>query len=187
MKVLELFCGHGSWSKPWVEANHDVTGIDLLDFSETYPGKFIQADLFDWDTTENYDIVLASPPCSEFSEVKRNTAQRYDERQGLDLVYRTFYLISKIKPKYWVLENVWGLAEFIDKPKDIVRYRRAKNGKRAYLWGNFSPLGFFEQDIKYYPENWHFKNGWSKENRAMRAIIPEALTKAMFRSMNEPS
>jgi len=176
LKVLDLFCGAGSWSKGFhdILPNAEFYGIDINNYN--YPYNFIKADLNDWLPDKYYDIILASPPCSEFSEVKRNTAQRYDERIGLDLIYRTFALIQEIKPKFWVLENVWGLSEFIDKPKDIVRYRRAKNGKRAYLWGNFPSLGFFEEDIVYNSEFWHFRNGWNENNRIQRAAIPLALS-----------
>ena len=54
--------------------------------------------------------------------------------KGLDLVWRTFALIQEMKPKYWVIENVKGLAEFIDKPNDIVRYGHSVHRKSAYLW-----------------------------------------------------
>lgn len=182
LKVLELCGGLESWLKPFAEAGHECTSVDIKDYGNHY-GRFIKADLLDWEPDQEYDLVLASPPCSEFSEVKRNTAQRYSERRGLHLVYRVLYLIDKIKPKYWVMENVWGLSEFIDKPKDIVRYRRAKNGKRAYLWGNFPSLGFFDMDINYKSEFWHFRDGWNEDNRAQRAIIPEALTRQMFKVM----
>ena len=185
MKILELFCGLGGWSKGFHDIFPDAEfyGVDIKDFG--YPYNFIKADLNDWEPDQEYDIVLASPPCSEFSEIKRNCAHHYDERQGLDLVWRTFYLVSKIKPKFWVLENVWGLSEFIDKPKDIVRYRRAKNGKRAYLWGNFPELGFFQQDIKYYPECWHYKDGWNEKSRAYRGLIPLALSRQMAKKMRD--
>ena len=185
MKILELFCGLGGWSKGFHDIFPDAEfyGVDIKNYG--YPYNFIKADLHDWVPDQKYDIVLASPPCSEFSEVKRNTAQKYDERIGLDLVWRTFHLIEKIKPKFWVLENVWGLSEFLDKPKEIVRYRRAKNGKRAYLWGNFPNLGFFEEDIIYTSEFFHLRDGWNEKNRAERAIIPLALSHQMAKRMKE--
>ena len=43
MRVLELFCGLGGWSKPWIESGHDVTGIDIKDYG--YPARFIKADI----------------------------------------------------------------------------------------------------------------------------------------------
>ncbi len=180
MKVLELFCGRGGWSKPFIKGGHDVTGIDIKNFG--YPGKFIEADLFDWLPKEKYDIVLASPPCSEFSEVKRNTASNpYDERQGLDLIYRTFYLISLIKPKYFLIENVKGLSEFIDKPNQKIRY--GKSRKWAYLWSNIPSLGFFNFDFNDYGADkyYHGKmSGWEAVKLGVRGEIPKALATAVY-------
>lgn len=185
LKILELFCGAGGWSRGFKDIfpNAEFTGVDINNFRKNYPFNFIQADLLDWKPTENYDIVLASPPCSEFSEIKRHTAQPYDERIGLDLVWRSFYLINSIKPHFWVLENVWGLSEFIGPPKDIVRYRKAKNGKRAYLWGCFPDLGFFDEDINYKPQAWHFKNGYGPKASMLHGLIPLALSRQMAKQM----
>ena len=180
MKILELFCGLGGWSKGFHDIFPDAEfyGVDIKNYG--YPYNFIQADLNDWEPKEKYDIILASPPCTEFCEVKRNTASsHFSERIGLSLIYRTFYLIEKIKPVFWVLENVWGLSEFIDKPKDIVRYRRAKNGKKAYLWGNFPSLDFFDEDI-FYPAK---KKGFNQVSSQIRAEIPLALSRQMAKKM----
>jgi len=175
MKVLELFCGLGGWSKPWIEAGHDVTGIDIKDLG--YPGKFIKADLFDWEPKEKYDIVLASPPCTEFSIAKKWGWGTQDERQGLDLIYRTFYLISKIKPKYFIIENVKGLAEFLPPPKDIVRYGRNKQTKAAYLWTNIEKLGMLP------PMTSYTKHDDKKCTKSMRGLIPKELSKAVYEAM----
>jgi len=183
MKVLDLFCGLGGWSKPFIKAGYDCTGIDIHDLG--YPGRFINADINDWEPDQHYDIVLASPPCTEFSIVKKYTARNpYDERQGLDLVYRTFYLISQIKPKYWVIENVKGLTEFLPDVRDIVRYGKKTGRKAACLWGNFPDLPFFEnsfeqEDItrKYF--------GFTPMSRAPRALIPKPLSDAMFKVMTK--
>ena len=198
MKILELFCGLGGWSKGFHDIFPDAEfyGIDIKDFG--YPYNFIKADLNDWEPDQDYDIVLASPPCTEFCEVKRNTAtSHYSERIGLSLIYRTFYLIEKLKPKFWVLENVWGLSEFIDKPKDIVRYRKAKNGKKAYLWGNFPSLDFFDECIVFRPhwsKGYHGRKGYPKKSkiesstvqqRRERALIPLALSRQMAKRMRE--
>ena len=198
MKILELFCGMGGWSRGF----HDIfpeaefSGVDIKDLG--YPYNFIKADLHDWIPDQKYDIVLASPPCNQFTQITRNTGQfHYSERMGLALVYRTFYLIEKIKPKFWVLENVGGLAEFLPPPKEIVAYNTAKRGKKAYLWGNFKPLGFFEESINYNPcwsKGYHGRKGYDKNSRInwatpkerlQRAEIPLALSHQMAKRMSE--
>lgn len=174
LRILELFCGLGGWSKPWLESGHDVTGVDIENLG--FPGKFIQADLFDWEPKEQYDIVLASPPCNQFSKINAACNGRNDERQGLDLVYRTFYLISKIKPKYFVIENVQGLGEFLPPPKDKIRYTR--RGKWAFLWGNFPNLGFFPEMI--YHRHHDYSGGDPR-----RGLIPYTLAKEMMDQMTK--
>jgi len=145
LKVLDLFCGQGGWSKAFYEAGHECTGLDIENIG--YPYRFIKADLNDWTPDQHYDIILASPPCNHFSSVNQNWNGKNNNTKGLDLVWRTFALIQEIKPKYWVIENVAGLAQFIDKPTDIVRYGRGVHRKSAYLWSNIGKLGFFSQMI----------------------------------------
>ena len=145
MKVLDLFCGLGGWSRAFAEAGHDCTGIDIKNIG--YPYRFIKADLNDWMPDQHYDIILASPPCTQFSKVVQRWTGKCNESKGLGLVFKTFALIQEMKPKYWVIENVKGLAEFIDKPNDIVRYGHSVHTKSAYLWSNIGKLGFLKQMI----------------------------------------
>jgi len=187
MKVLELFCGHGGWSKPWIEAGHTVTGIDLNDFSKEYPGKFIQTDIFDWKPKEHYDIILASPPCTEFSIAKKFAWGTQDERQGLDLIWRCYYLIDLIKPKYFVIENVKGLNEFLANRRENIPYGRHCNIKSASLWGNYPTMGFFETSINHITADELIKTCSIKEKSAKLGIIPYALAKAMQQAMTKES
>ena len=175
MKVLELFCGMGGWSKPFAEAGHECTGIDILPLN--YPYKFIKADLNDWIPDQEYDIVLASPPCTEFSIAKKVSNSQEDERVGLDLVYRTFYLINQlIKPKYFVIENVKGLGEFLPPPTDIVRYGKGKCHKEAWLWSNIGKLGMLDSQISY--RTMDFSGGDPR-----RGLIPYALSYAVYKKI----
>ena len=170
MKVLDLFCGLGGWSKAFAEAGHDCTGIDHINLG--YPYRFIKADLNDWKPDRHYDVILASPPCTEFSIAKKWGYGNQDERIGLDLIWKTFALIEKIKPKYYVVENVKGLAEFLPKPADIIKYNRHKDGKAAYLWSNIGKLGFLCSTINYRKDEC--------KNHASRALIPYPLSKAVL-------
>ena len=184
MKILELFCGLGGWSKGFHDIFPDAEfyGIDIKDFG--YPYNFIKADLNDWEPDQEYDIVLASPPCTEFCQWKRKTGfWHYSERIGLDLVYRTFYLIEKIKPKFWVLENVWGLGDFLPPPREKIRYGFRKGKKEAWLWGNFPALGFFEFTNNF-KVNWDNFNSTEAE-KAQRGLIPRSLSYHLAKSIKE--
>ena len=169
LKILELFCGLGGWSKGFHDIFPDAEfyGIDIKDFG--YPYNFIKADLNDWEPDQEYDIVLASPPCTEFSIAKKWGWGTQDERIGLDLIWRAFYLIEKIKPKFWIIENVKGLADFLPEPDEIVAYNRYKQGKSAYLWSNIGKLGFLDNMIDYKIN----MNG----SKSLRALIPLPLAR----------
>ena len=187
LKVLDLFCGRGGWSKAFHEAGCECTGIDIKNIG--YPtGKrynFIQEDLFDWIPDKYYDIILASPPCNHFSKVNQNWNGKNNNTKGLDLVWRTYALIQELRPKYWVIENVKGLSEFIDKPDDIVRYGKTASHKEAYLWSNIGKLGFFDQMINKKTNRNTFKHpAWSKRSKHNElqelAVIPYQLSKAVL-------
>ena len=166
MKILELFCGLGGWSKGFHDIFPDAEfyGIDIKDYG--YPYNFIKADLNDWEPDQEYDIVLASPPCTEFSIAKKWGWGTQDERIGLDLIWRAFYLIEKIKPKFWIIENVKGLADFLPEPDEIVAYNRHKNGKAAYLWSNIGKLGFLENMIDFRAES-------ASKNKKYKRLHPD--------------
>ena len=200
MKVLDLFCGLGGWSKAFHEAGHECFGVDIKNYGYKY-GKFIEADLNDWTPGPElkFDIILASPPCTQFCIFKKHFHGNQDERIGLDLVYRTYYLIELIKPKYWVIENVKGLAEFIDKPNEIIAYNRHKDGKKAFLWSNIGKLGFLDKMImyrartankykKYKKLNPNYKKPLNKtttcKSKADLGLIPYPLSKAVLDKIN---
>ena len=186
MKILELFCGVGGWSKGFhdIFPDADFYGVDIKNYG--YPYNFIKADLNDWEPKEKYDIVLASPACSEFSNIKRIPGvYHYSERIGLDLVWRAFHLVEKINPKFWVIENVPGLAEFLPKPNEIVAYNVLKHGKKAYLWGNFPTLGFFEECILYKAKWGSHGHHATRKEKLERGLIPLALSRQMAKKMKE--
>jgi len=82
--------------------------------------------------------------------------------------------------KYWVIENVKGLAEFIDKPNDIVRYGHSVRTKSAYLWSNIGKLGFLKQMIVKKTNRKTFKSGDSE-----LAKIPYPLSEAVLDKIKE--
>lgn len=56
------------------------------------------------DRIPEADVVIGGPPCTEFSGSKRGGGGNV--RKGMALVYRFFHLVQKLKPRWWVMENV---------------------------------------------------------------------------------
>ena len=170
MNILELCSGREGWSKYFVNLGHSITTVDINDYGIHY-GRFIKSDIYDWEPDQDYDIVLASPPCSEFSKAKYYAYGTQKEHEGLDIVQRVLYLIQKIKPKYWILENVPHLADFIGPPREKIHYGRGAH-KWAYLWGNFPNLPMFDSCFNYRSDNYG-------NSDPRRAEIPEPLARAV--------
>jgi len=156
LKVLDLFCGHGGFS----QAFDDVTGIDLIQKPD-FKGKFIKADLMDYMPEGEYDLILASPPCTEFSISKKIGWGTQNEMKGLDCVYRAFYIINTLKPKWFAVENVSGLAHFLPPPNYKLHMH---NRKRWCLWTNIT-LGFLPFDLY-----------WSHAKKSQRDKLPIAIS-----------
>jgi len=69
-------------------------------------------DILEWDYTEldpgTFDIVLAAPPCTEFSPALTTRSRRPD--QALRLVQRDLEIFDYLQPAIWWLETpAYGL------------------------------------------------------------------------------
>lgn len=66
--LLDLCCGTGGWALGFMAEGWDVVGVDVVD--RGYPAVLIEADVRElscggWKGL--FDLVVASPPCQEFS------------------------------------------------------------------------------------------------------------------------
>ncbi|MEM0134394.1 MAG: DNA cytosine methyltransferase [Thermoplasmatales archaeon] len=135
MKIIDLFCGTGGWVSAFPEGEYEIYGYDIEDFSSEYPGNFIQADLMSYDSfPENVLLVVASPPCTDFSKSsmpptwKSVVKNPPDVQRGVNLYKRTYEIIDKMKPKYWIVENVWAAQKYVGKADYHIGSR--------YFWTN---------------------------------------------------
>src|SRR3990170_3085343 len=110
MKVLDLFCGMGGWSIPFIEDGDEVWGVDIKDYG--YPGKLILADIRELDGYGfwDMDLIIGSPPCTEFSGPKHawGPSQGHPPKpeEGVALVKEAERFIQQAQPTYWALENI---------------------------------------------------------------------------------
>ena len=102
-RVLDLFCGTGSWDGPFRKLGWEVHTLDINPkFQPT-----ICCDLLDWDFEKfkpgHFEVIVASPPCQLFSHANQHKPDGL--HIGDCLVLQTLRIIKHLRPKVWLLEN----------------------------------------------------------------------------------
>jgi DNA (cytosine-5)-methyltransferase 1 len=66
---LDLCSGQGGAAEGYLRAGFDVIGVDVNDYSEQYPGRFVQGDALDAldRFADIVDAVHTSPPCQRWT------------------------------------------------------------------------------------------------------------------------
>jgi hypothetical protein len=176
LKMVDCFCGMGGVSDGFALEGFDVLGIDIEDAPNKlgYKHKFIQADIttLNGKDFQGYDVIWGSSPCRNFT-ILNDTCwkEKKDPKKGLILVNAFINFVKEAQPKYWILENVFGLEKFLPNPK----ISKAKVGfKKHVFYGNFPPFLL--------PESSKFKVrescGWDKLAHWKRSKIPLACSQA---------
>lgn len=119
-KIIDLFCGAGGFSYGFEsEGFESILALDKWEQAiETYNNNHknkvaIHMDIKEYTNSKldellnlyEVDGIIGGPPCQGFSMV--GTRDKNDERNSLYLEYVRF--VDKIKPKFFILENVKGL------------------------------------------------------------------------------
>jgi len=142
MKVLDLFCGMGGWSIGFHREGFDCTGIDLFDVG--YPYDLELANVKDYRGLKGkYDIVVESPPCTEFSTLtqlsyKKGQRGPPEPDKGIELVKQGIRIKDEINPKYWLIENVYGSLKYLEP----ILGKPILLAKPWVLWGNIPSFMF---------------------------------------------
>jgi len=157
-RVLDLFAGLGGFSQAFVAS--DRWGVTTVDIDARFDPD-ICADVFELrpsDFDQAFDVVLASPPCTQFS-LAASSLERFvdgepqtdDARDAVGLVYHTLGLIRGLAPEYWFVENPQGfLRQIIGTPAARVTYCQYGKDymKPTDLWGEH-PAPFFPRSCSY--------------------------------------
>ncbi len=117
MKILDLFAGIGVASLAaetvWPGIEHEF--VEINPYSQTilkkhFPNSPIHADIRTYHPTGAVDIVWGSPPCQAASQA----GQRKGTADARWLWPDTFRVIREAKPRWYILENVYGLLSLED-------------------------------------------------------------------------
>lgn len=162
LKVLDLFCGFGGFSQVFRDRGHHVIGVDNVAPADVIAD--VQALPF-----RGYrpDVILGSPPCTEFS--RWDMPWKHCPNPSFALVDAFLAAVDELKPRWWVLENVRGLR----------RLPVMRCGSR-YLWGDF-PLFLFgshqqAQGKERLPVT-------TKDRPRIRSMIPPVISRGLCLAM----
>lgn len=188
---LDLFSGLGGFSAAFEESD-DWQAV-TVDIEERFDPD-IQADVLDLRPSDlpDADVVLASPPCTEFSPAQNMNGDHEPNPEAIVLVYHTIGLIRAKKPDYWFLENPRGrLRTEIGRPTGVVTYCQygEENMKPTDLWGDHPPMTYRRC---HYGDSCHINtdegtNAMSKNagktTPAMRSKVPYKLSKSILEAV----
>jgi hypothetical protein len=133
MKLIDLFCGRGGWTKGFMAAGWDCVGYDLFPQPD-YPGTFVQRDVLTMtaDDLKDADFITCSSPCEQFAcwgmrHFHPNPA--YPE-MGMELFNHARSILDA-SGKPYVMENVRAAQQFVGPA--------TSHAGSFYLWGNAAP------------------------------------------------
>ena len=101
MKVLELFSGTRSIGKCCDQLGWESVSVDLI-LPADHNVDIMNFDYKQYDKDE-FDIIWASPPCTEYSRAK---SQGVRDIEGANkIVIKTLEIINYFNCKWWFIEN----------------------------------------------------------------------------------
>ncbi|MGD0330944.1 MAG: DNA (cytosine-5-)-methyltransferase [Nitrososphaeria archaeon] len=119
LTVGDIFSGAGGFSEGFRQAGFKIKwAVDnWLPAAETFEKNLgvevIKKDATDIDfkELEHVDVLIGSPPCQDFSLA--NNGGNGDVEVGMKLVSKFLEAVLKLKPDYWIMENVPNLRRIL--------------------------------------------------------------------------
>ena len=117
LKLLELFGGIGACSKALERLGIDYEIADYVEidkyavksFNAIHGTNFEPQDITTWDKDIEVDLIMHGSPCQNFSLAGNQLGGDKGSGTQSSLMYESIRIITKLKPKYVIWENVKNL------------------------------------------------------------------------------
>jgi hypothetical protein len=170
--AIDLFCGLGGWTEGLLAEGFDVIGFDIerhVYDDEKYPAQLVLQDVrtLHGSQFKSADLIVASPPCQEFSymampwsRAKAKRAALLNDPEGRKRLTELFDTCFRIQREAcdaagrhipMVVENVRGANEWVG--------RSRWNLGSFHLWGDVPALMPIGTAIKVPGLNWNVRGG----------------------------
>ena len=172
MGVLELFSGTGSVGVVCRDMGMQVVSLDRDMDAD------IKTDIMDWDYLQfprgHFDMIWASPPCTEYSIAKTIGVRKIDAAN--DVVRRMLTIVRHFNPAYWIIENPQS---------GLLKHQEFMTGLP------FSDVDYCKYGMPYRKRTrlWHNLDCWTPRPLCMRDCgnMNDAMTKHRTRAQRSPS
>ena len=168
---IDLFCGLGGWAEGFLAEGYYVVGFDVT--LRPYPGQLVLQDVRTLSGLRfsRAVVIVASPPCDEFSRWDQPWKNIVKNRKDPDLsLWRAAERIADEAGVPIVIENVRGAQKFLGRAK-------AHFGKQ-YLWGDVPAILPAIEGVQ---NDGRQKQTLSSTRKAERAKIPFPLAQHIAR------
>ena len=145
-RILVLCSGEGGESEAFVQAGYDVVRIEI-DPGLSHVPHTLTLDVLDWcdwiDRLGDFQIVIATPPCGDFShgynapKAKAAREGKLDEYEpDMQPLLACLDIIDYVKPTWWLVENVAGSTRYFTP----ILGKFTQHIGPFFLWGTFPHL-----------------------------------------------
>jgi hypothetical protein len=192
MKVLDLFSGLGGFSEAFLRAGDEVVRVENNPLLQEVPCTTLQDVREMRDRLRQFkdegqpirkiDLLLASPPCLEFSmgfhapQAIAARENRLDSYQpDLEMIEITLEIIQLINPRWFVIENVIGSIGYFE---DLGLIPNQIHGSCVF-YGKFPKFSTPKMKTKAEKDSYH--GDPLRMNK--RALIPFELSMALRKAI----
>ena len=184
----EAFVRDAGWKVIRIENNPMLSGVEdtlCLDIDDDW-SQWVDELIIEHGVPE---LIWASPPCREFSDgysAPIPTAKRNGEEfePCMDLIFTIQDIIDRVRPRYFIVENVRGAIPYFD---DVFG-PYSQRVESFYLWGRFPAFRVIVDNRtgKSFKHSKYTNDTWSDDplRANKRAYVPIDISRAVLRAVN---